>query len=296
MKPNELAICALAKISEERRQRQDSAQEQLGELLDQVDLFVWHTQNWLCRQNASAYTATEILGCPKRSRTHSILRLSNVAVQGLAALAEIYRIGTFYPGGWIERALFEAKTNAVFIAYEPTRLAGQRWINYGFHRLAKLQGDDEEVRALIQEIEARFPDDNLRKENWWAKTIDHKGKPQIFSSLPDRAKYVEKLWTNSQEIPPFMQRMRQGGHEYELMMIRKDNMVVHPTMAGDQIGPNPVRALYSGIQLTWNTLAAYSRNEGGQKPTPEMEQAHGQFVESVIDVLDSIIKNDPTPT
>ena len=217
-------------------------------------------------------------------------------MQGLAALAEIYRIGTFYPGGWIERALFEAKTNAVFIAYEPTRLAGQRWINYGFHRLAKLQGDDEEVRALIQEIEARFPDDNLRKENWWAKTIDHKGKPQIFSSLPDRAKYVEKLWTNSQEIPPFMQRMRQGGHEYELMMIRKDNMVVHPTMAGDQIGPNPVRALYSGIQLTWNTLAAYSRNEGGQKPTPEMEQAHGQFVESVIDVLDSIIKNDPTPT
>ena len=90
----------------------------------------------------------EAIADPKLSKSHSLFVLSNEALRGLFALAEIYRSGILYPSGWIERKMLEARINARFIAYESTGLAGQRWILYSLYRLAKLEGDEESKRIL----------------------------------------------------------------------------------------------------------------------------------------------------
>ena len=284
MKTEEETSSVLAWIGHARRNRQNDADDQLGELLDYADVFIYHTQNWLEQKNETTLPVGQAMADPRLSRSHSLLVLSNTALQGLFTLAECYRAGIFNPSGWIERKMLEARTNAAFIAYEATGLAGQRWILYSLYRLADLERDDESERNLALELETQFPDDRPWRENQWAKTVEQDGQSKVLSNLTDRSDYVEKIWPTPSTLSDDVRLVRQEIHEYELRMIRMDNLVVHPSVTGDQTSPNPIRALYSAIQMAWDILTAFSETDG-LSLTAEMKCAHEKFVDAMIGVL-----------
>ena len=284
MQATEETSSLLAWISDERRKRQSDAHGLLGHLLDAADLFIHYIRNWLEQRSESVLPVSEAIADPNLSRSHSLFVLSNAALQGLFALTESYRSGIIYPSGWIDRKMLEARTNAGFIAYERTGLAGQRWILYSLYHLAKLEGDEESKRTLAAELRTKFPDDHPWRENRWAKTIDQDGTPKVLSNLVDRTRYVEMIWPTSSTFPEYMRRVRQENHVYELRMIRMDNLAVHPTVTGDRINPHPIRVLYSAIQMTWDILVAFSETDD-LSLTIEMHCAHDRFVNTLVGVL-----------
>ena len=284
MKTEEETSALPARIADARMKRQNDAEDQLGQLLDATDVFIYHAQNWLERKIETVPPVREALADPQLARSHSLLVLSNAALQGLFTIAESYRAGIFHLSGWIERKMLEARSNAGFIAYETTGLAGQRWLLYGLYRLAALEGDEESERNLTSELKIRFPDDHPWRENQWAKTVDQDGKQKVLSNLTDRSDYVEKIWPVPTALPDNGHQIRRRNHKYELKMIRMDNLVVHPTVTGDQTGPNPIRALYSAIQMAWDILTAFSETDD-LSLTAEMKCAHERFVDTMIGVL-----------
>ena len=121
------------------------------------------------------------------------------------------------------------------------------------------------------------------KENQWAQTIDQDGTLKVLSNLIARSEYVEKIWPTPNRLPVNVRQMRKEIHDYELRMVRMDNLVVHPTVTGDQTGPHPIRALYSAIQMAWDILAAFSETDD-LSITAEMHCAHKRFEDTLIRV------------
>ena len=274
----------LTRIANARRERQHATDEQLSELLDAADIFIHHAKKWLERVNETALPVGEAMADPALSKAHSLLWLSNTVLQGLFTLAESYRAGILYPGGWIERKMLEARINAGFIAYEPTGLAGQRWLYYGLYHLAKAEGNAEEESALASELRSKFPHERPWKAMEWAKKVNHDGRTKALSSLPARAKYLEKIWPTPTGLPDYARKVRQEVHQYELAMIGMDNLVVHASVTGDEDGPNPIRALYAATQAACDVLPLLSEAEGINLTTV-MKSAHAKFVNTMLELL-----------
>ena len=285
MKTEEETSALLTRIHDARMKRQNDAADQLGKLLDAADVFIYHAQNWLDKIKDTAPPICKALADPKLSRSHSLLVLSNTSSQELFTLAESYRAGIFRLSGWIERKTLEARTNAVFIAYETTGLAGQRWLLYSLLELAKIEGDEERQRRLFSELKNSFPDDHPWYRNKWAKTVNQDGESKKLSDLPALSNYVEKIWPVPSTLPDDVRHIRERNHQYERKMIQMDNLVVHPTVTGTQTSPNPIRTLYTVIQMTWDILTAFSKTDG-LSLTADMKHAHDRFVDTMIGVLD----------
>ena len=290
MRPKEDPSSVLYKTAVLRQQRSAEAGERLGELLDSVDVYVWYVDAWLMEPEAAERPLTELLDFPQRCVELSLLGLLNIALEGLTTVAECLRAGIACPGTWLLRNLLEASINADFIAYEPTGLAGHRWINYNVHREARLEEDTEAAKEIIAKVKARFPDDDIKRDGWWAKTTDPDGTSKLLSNLIDRAKYVEKLRTPNADS---LRTLREATHQHELGMIRKANLSVHPMLAGHATTAHPIAVLYWGSQATWDILTAYSAHLDSQSPTDNIIQAHDQLQNAAINVGSAQVKPDP---
>ena len=284
MRNEEETSALLTRIHDARMERQNDAEDQRGNLLNAADVFICHNQNWMKQINETAPPVCKTLADPKLSRSHSILVLSNSASQDLVTLAESYRAGIFRLSGWIERKMLEARTNAGFIAYELTGLAGQRWLLYSLLKFDKMAGDEESQRGLFSELKNIPPDERPWKQNRWAKTINQDGKSKVLSDLPSLSDYVEKIWPVPIGLPDQLRQIRQRNHEDELNMIRMANWLVHPTVAGDSTDANPITALYIAVQMVWDILQALSETNG-LSLTTDMKNAHNRFADTMISVL-----------
>ena len=200
----------------------------MGDLVDLADAFIWHTERWLTDcVNASPSSDQDVICEPEAAKSEALASLSGIALHSLQTLAENCRIGIHHPLGWLQRKLYETRTNALFIAVEPTGKAGQRWLHHGWHKLAKLLPDDKEVQVVSDACKIILQDPDLERENGWAVTVDEKQTPKKYFGLVARAHYVEK--TRSTRIPEEIRAMRAGIAEHETQMVRRDNMVVHPS-------------------------------------------------------------------
>ncbi len=289
MKPKEDPSSVLHKTAVLRQQHSAEANERLGELLDSVDVYVWYIDSWLMEPEAAERPLTELLDFPQRCRELSLLGLLNIALEGLTTVAECLRAGIAYPGTWLLRNLLEASINAAFIAHEPTGLAGHRWINYNVHSAARLEEDTETAKEVIAKVKARFPDDDIKRDGWWAKTTDPDGTSKLLLHLIDRAKYVEKLRTTNAN---FLRTLRKATHQHELDMIRKANLSVHPMIAGHATNAHPITVLYWGSQATWDILKAYSAHLDSQSPTENIIQAHDRLETAAIKVGSAQVEPD----
>ena len=234
---------ALRQIAARRLERREEADERLGELLGSVDVYVWHIDHWLEEPMAKEQSLTDQLNCPRLCIERSLWGLLNIVIEGLTTAAEYLRAGIAYPGPWLLRNLLEASTNAAFIANEPTRLSGQRWMHYNVERMARLSGDAEIAKEIIDAIRSRFPDENINREGWWARTTDSDGNSKLFANLIDRATYVEKIGTPK---PSFVTTLRQSIFQHQLGMIRNANLTVHPMLTGYGTAAHPIVVLYWG--------------------------------------------------
>ena len=270
-------LCQIAVL---RQQRSADADESIGKLLDSVDLYVWHTDNWLKEPEVAERLTAKLLDCPQACIELSLWALLNLALEGLTTAAECLRAGIAYPGAWLLRNLLEARTNAIFMAYEPTGLAGQRWIDYNAHREARLDEDSTPAKKLIDEIKSRYPDDNINRDGWWAKTTDPDGTSKLLLNLIDRAQYVEKLQTPKED---FMTALRRASHQHELDLVRKANLSVHPMLTGPATTLHPIQVLYWGSQATWDILKAHSARLV-LSPSHHIIQAHEQLEITAIEV------------
>ncbi len=255
MIPNEEHSNLLCRITELRRERSAKAGENFGQLIDTVDVYVWHADTWLEDVGQTEGPSAEPLDLPQEYLKLSIWALSSLALEGLGTASECLRAGIMYPGAWLLRNLLEARTNAIFIAYEPTGLAGKRWIHYNLHREARLERDSTPAKELINKINAMFPNDNTNRDGWWAKTKDPNGNDKLYGDLTARANYVEQF---QPPAPGFLATLRQATHQHELGMISQANLSVHPMLAGRAASPHPIQVLYWGSQATWDILRACS--------------------------------------
>ncbi len=276
---------AVSEMAKARKQRNDIARELMGDLLDLADVFIWHTERWLTEcVDASPSSDMEVMTVPEVAKAEALASLSCIALHSVQAVAESCRIGNHHPLGWLQRKLYETRTNALFIAVEPTEEAGQRWLHYGCRKHAKLWADQKAAQDAIRASKVIFPDADLEKENGWAVTVDEMQAPKKCFDLVSRANYVEK--TQSTEIPDEIKAMRAGIAEYEIQMVRRDNMVVHPSVTGTDTGPNSITALYSAVQWTWDTVRVYSDYlPSDQRMAQEMVEAHDKFANAILERL-----------
>ena len=288
MSQKEDPSCARYQTEALRQQRSAEADERIGELLDSVDVYAWYIDNWLKEPEVAERPITELLNCPQRCIELSLWGFLNTALEGLNTVAECLRAGIAYPGAWLLRNLLEASINAAFVANESTGLAGQRWINYNIHRVARLEEDSETAKEIIAEITARFPHDNINRDGWWAKTTDPDGTSKLLLNLIARANYVEKLQTPK---PDFMTALKQTTHQYELGMIRKANLSVHPMLTGYAAALHPIMVLYRGSQATWDILGAYS-DRLELSLSDRIIQAHDQLQITTIEVGSAQVAQD----
>ncbi len=251
MPPNKDQSELLSRIAALRHERGTDADERFGELLDSVDVYVWYTDVLLDEPDVAGQPPEELLDCPLECRELSLWTLLILSLEGLATASECLRAGIAYPGAWLLRNLLEARTNAIFIVHEPTGLAGQRWINYNLHRQARLDPENTQAMQLVDEIKARFPNDKINRDGWWAKTTDPNGNPKPYRDLTSRSNYVQEL----QPPPPgFMTALRAASHQHELDMTSKANLSVHPALTGRGASLHPIQVLYWGSQATWDIL------------------------------------------
>ena len=270
----------LCRIAALRQERSAEANERFGQLLDSVDVYVWQTDTWLEDPEVVERLPVELFDRPQECQEFSLWALLSLTLEGLATASERLRAGIAYPGAWLLRNLLEARTNAIFIAREPTGLAGQRWINYNLHRKARLDRDSTQAKQLIDEIKTKFPDDKINRDGWWAKTTDPDGNPKLYRDLTARSNYVETL----QPSPPgFMTALREASHQHELDMTSKANLSVHPMLTGRAASPHPIQVLYLGSQATWDILTAHTACLGLSLPN-HVIQAHDQLVDTVVEV------------
>lgn len=281
MSPKKEPSHPLHQITALRQKRIAQATEIIGELLDAVDVYLWHIDRWIEGPEAAHQPITDHLDCPQRCVEISLWGFLNTALEGLTTAAECLRAGIAYPGAWLLRNLLEARINAMFIAHELTGLAGQRWINYNAQQVAKLATDSEEAKEIIAAIKARFPHDDIRAGKvWWPKTEDTNGNPKGPLNLTARAVYLDKL------NPPgsqFLQDLRQTIRQYETDTIKKANLVVHPMLTAHNTAPHPIMVLYQGSQAAWDTLSAYTAHLTPNLPD-QILQAHDKLQVTAIKV------------
>ena len=284
MPPNKDQSELLSRIAALRHERSTEADERFGQLLDSVDVYVWYTDVLLEAPDVAGRPTVELVDSPLECRELSLWTLLNLALEGLATASECLRAGIAYPGAWLLRNLLEARTNAIFIAHEPTGLAGQRWINYNLHCEARLDRENTQAKQLVNEIKTRFPNDKINRDGWWAKTTDPNGNPKLYRDLTSRSNYVEGL----QPPPPgfmtgFMTALRAASHQHELDMTSKANLSVHPMLTGLGASLHPIQILYWGSQATWDILRTDSVCSG--LPLSDyVIQAHDQLVDTLVEV------------
>lgn len=289
MIPNEEQSNLLCRIAGLRQERSAKAGDIYGQLLDTVDVYVWHADTWLKYLKETEGPSAEPLDLPQEYLKLSLWALSSLALEGLGTASECLRADITYPGAWLLRNLLEARTNAIFIACEPTGLAGERWINYNLHREARLERDSTPAKQLIDGINKRFPNDNINRDGWWAKTKDPDGNDKLYGDLTARANYVEQFQPSA---PGFLSTLRQASHQHELDMISKANLSVHPMLAGRTGSPHPIQVLYWGSQATWDILRACS--VGFDLPlSDDVIRAHDRFEITCIEVGRSQVAQDP---
>ena len=230
----------------------------------------------------------DVICVPEASKAEALASLACIALHSLQTLAENCRIGIHHPLGWLQRKLYETRTNALFIAVEPTGEAGQRWLHHGWRKYAKVRPDDKVAQTVSDTCKLILQDADLENENGWALTVDEKQTPKKYFGLVAGADYVEK--TRSTEIPAEIQAMRVGIAEHETQMVRRDNMVVHPSVTGTDTGPDQLMALYSAVQWTWDTVEAYSNYmSSDQRITTDLVKAHDNFVDATVEKIFSLM-------
>ena len=278
---------AVVEMAKARVQRNSLARERMGDLVDAADAFIWHMERWLTDcVNASSSSDRDVICIPEAAKVEALCLLACIALHSLQTLAENCRIGIHHPSGWLQRKLYETRTNALFITLEPTGKAGQRWLHYGCRQHAKVRPDDKAAQHVSEASKQILQDADLEKENGWAVTVDERQRPKKYFKLLARANYVEK--TRSTNIPQEIQALRAGIAEHATQMVRGDNMVVHLSLTGTETGPDQIMALYSAVQWTWDTAEAYSNSmPDAQRMTSGVAKAHDHFVEVTLKKISS---------
>ena len=280
---------AVVEMAKAREQRNNLARERMGDLVDAADAFIWHIERWLTDcVNASSSSDIDVICIPEAAKAEALCSLACNALHSLQTLAENCRIGIHHPSGWLQRKLYETRTNALFIAFEPTGKAGQRWLHYGWRQYAKVRPDDKAAQDVSEACKQILQDADLEKEGRWAETVDERQRPKKYFKLLARADYVEK--TRSTNIPAEIWALRAGIAEHATQMVRGDNMVVHPSVTGTETGPDQIMALYSAVQWTWDTAEAYSNYmPDAQRITSSVLEAHYHFWEVTMKTISSPI-------
>ena len=215
---------AVVEMAKAREQRNNLARERMGDLVDAADAFIWHIERWLTDcVNASSSSDIDVICIPEAAKAEALCSLACNALHSLQTLAENCRIGIHHPSGWLQRKLYETRTNALFIAFEPTGKAGQRWLHYGWRQYAKVRPDDKAAQDVSEACKQILQDADLEKENGWAVTVDEKQTPKKYFGLVTRADYVEK--TRSTNIPAEIWALRAGIAEHATQMVRGDNSI-----------------------------------------------------------------------
>ena len=179
----------LTKVKFERAKAGLEADVHWGVLLDDLDVFSYHSESWLGQFLKIFEPDTRKWRDPEMSRLICLFILARQSIDCVKAVSLMLRNGMHYYALSSFRDLYEARANAEFIRLDESGLASTGWLH------SKLVGDDSFSDVVLG-----------TKSEHWAKAADGR----TYEGISERSKYVNS-------------RINDGIEEWPITMFSRDD-------------------------------------------------------------------------